>query len=273
MQRQLIPKRLIQTGRSLEMPLRTRAMVSSAKLSNPDFEYKFFDDQDVEVFLEQEFPEYADVVASFPYRIQKYDFFRYLAIYRLGGFYLDLDVLVAAGFSSLLEDRCVFSFEDLNVCPFLREEYGMDWAIGNYAFGAAPGHPFLKAVIDNCVRAIRDPKWAAPMLRGIPRFFRGEYLVLSTTGPLLLTRTLVENPGLQGELKILMPDDVCESTNRHKYGEYAVHLMDASWRTSHCFLIRRLADWWMALTYNKFFKQSSKLGKSRRLGKSCVSVG
>ena len=265
---QAIPKRLIQTGRRLEMPLRTRAMISSVKLSNPDFEYKFFDDQQVDAFLAHDFPEYADVVASFQYRIQKFDFFRYLAIYRFGGFYLDLDVLVAAGFSNLLNERCVFSFEDLNVCTFLREEYGMDWAIGNYAFGAAPEHPFLKAVIENCARAMRDPKWAAPMLRGIPRFFRGEYWVLSTTGPLLLTRTLVENPELQGTLKILMPDDVCESANRHKYGEYAVHLMDASWRTSHCFLVRRLADWWMAFTYNRFLRKSTKLGKTRRLGRN-----
>ena len=90
--------------------------------------------------------------------IQRYDFFRYLAIYHLGGFYFDMDVFLASGLSDLLDFGCVFPFEELTINMFLREQYGMDWEIGNYAFGAAAGHPFIHAIIKNCVKAQRDPE-------------------------------------------------------------------------------------------------------------------
>ena len=42
----------------------------------------------------------------------------------------------------------MFPFECLTLSRYLRERHGIDWQIGNYAFGATKGHPFLKAVID-----------------------------------------------------------------------------------------------------------------------------
>src|ERR1700694_2583540 len=142
-----IPKRIIQTGKHAHQPLRTRAMTANLKLMNPDFEYLFFDDQQVRVFFEREFPQYRGVFDSFKFPIQRYDFFRYLAVYRYGGFYFDLDVLLASGLSGLLGHGCVFPFEALTVSRYLRDHLGMDWQIGNYAFGAAPGHVFVEAII------------------------------------------------------------------------------------------------------------------------------
>ena len=66
-------------------------MVSNLRLLNPDYEYLFFDDQAVDCFIAQEFPQYKAVFESFRFRIQRYDFFRYLVIYKYGGFYFDLD--------------------------------------------------------------------------------------------------------------------------------------------------------------------------------------
>ena len=260
-----IPKRIIQTGKDHDLPLLQKAAVLNLKLSNPDFEYLFFNDQKVEAFFTEEFPEYRDTIKSFPFPIQKYDFFRYLAVYRHGGFYFDLDVLLASNLSPLLDRECVFSFEDLNMSRFLRQSYGMDWAIGNYAFGAAPGHPFLKAVIENCVRAQKDPAWVEPMMRGIPRLFRPEFLVLNTTGPTLVSRTLAENPALAKTVMVLFPDDVCDSRNRHHFGNFGIHLMSATWRTNYGWLRRRLAGAWEAWTYQTLLKESRKLGKTRPL--------
>ncbi len=259
-----IPKRIIQTGKS-PLSLLQQAAVLNVKLSNPDFEYLFFDDRKVEEFLRNECPEYRETIESFQYPIQKFDFFRYLAIYRYGGFYFDLDVFLASSLSSLLDFECVFSFEDLNMSRFLRQNYGMDWAIANYAFGAAPEHPFLKAVIENCVRAQQDPGWVKPMMRGIPRVLHSVFRVLNTTGPTVVSRTLAENPALAKSITILFPDDVCDSRNRHCFGHFGVHLMDASWRTKGGFLRRRLVQTWEAWTYQKFLKQSRKLGKTRQV--------
>jgi mannosyltransferase OCH1-like enzyme len=260
-----IPKRIIQTGKEGQLPVLLRAAVSNVKLLNPDFEYLFFNDEQVEAFFKHEFPEYRETIESFQFPIQKFDFFRYLAIYRYGGFYLDLDVFLASNLSPLLDCGCVFSFEDLNMSRYLRRCHGMDWAVGNYAFGAAPGHPFLKAIIENCVRAQKDPGWVEPMLRDIPRLFRPEFLVLNTTGPTLVSRTLAENPALAETVTVLFPDDVCEKRNRHHFGSYGVHLMNASWRKHYNWTLRRLASMWEVWTYHQLLKESRKLGKTRQV--------
>src|SRR5690242_3234613 len=127
-----IPKRIIQTNKSLDLPLLEKAAVANIRLLNPDFEYLFFDDKQVEDFIAKEFPEYRTVFDSFPIPVQKYDFFRYLAIYRLGGFYFDMDVFLASNLSGLVGCGCVFPFEALTINTFLRDEYNMDWEIGNY---------------------------------------------------------------------------------------------------------------------------------------------
>ena len=157
-----IPRRIIQIwGGSPDLPLLGKASAANVTLLNPDFEYWLFDDKRIEGFINEEFPEYRGVLNSFRFPIQRYDFLRYLIIYRFGGFYFDMDVFLASNISELLEVGCVFPFERLTWSDSLRNEYGMDWEIGNYAFGAAAGHPFLLAIIGNCVRAQQDKKWGS----------------------------------------------------------------------------------------------------------------
>lgn len=260
-----IPKRIIQTNKSLDLSLLEKAAVANIKLLNPDFEYVFFDDQQVEEFVEKEFPEYRSVFHSFSVPIQRYDFFRYLAVYRFGGFYLDMDVLLASNLSELLDFDCVFPFEALTIVTFLREEYNMDWALGNYAFGAAPGHPFLRAIIENCVRAQKELNWALAMMRSVPRVFHEEYYVLYTTGPLLVSRTLAMFQDVEKHVKVLFPEDVCDVKYWNQFGEYGVHLMGGSWRKRNGILKRRLQGYWELFRLKKVLEESRKLGKGRSL--------
>lgn len=237
-----IPRRLIQTGKTPDLPLLGQAAVSSLRLHNPDFEYRFFDDQHVIDFINETFPQYKSCFDSFKYPIQRFDFFRYLAVYALGGFYFDTDVLFARGLSPLLQHTCVFPFEELAVSRYLRNRYGVAWEMGNYAFGAAAGHPFLKAVIENCVKAQNDPAWGLAMLEGIPKPFQPQFIVTMTTGPGLVTRTLVENPGLRDSVTVLFPPDLCDSSTWHRFGDYGIHMMEGSWRGKGGALQKR-ASW------------------------------
>src|SRR5450432_3142244 len=239
-----ITKRIIQTGKSLDQPLRNRAAMSNVRLLNPDYEYLFFDDEGVEKFVQQEFPEYREAYDSFQFPIQRFDFFRYLAVYRYGGFYFDLDVLLSSGLSDLLNTGCVFPFEGITLNHFLRNHFKMDWEIGNYAFGAAAGHPFLRAVIENCVKAQKDPEWLKPMMHGLPPLFRTEFLVLNTTGPGLISRTLAENTELAETVTVLFPPDVCDVRSWNCFGDLGIYLMDGTWRTKSSFLHRRVAQYW-----------------------------
>jgi inositol phosphorylceramide mannosyltransferase catalytic subunit len=237
-----IPKRIIQTGKSRDLPLLSKAVVWNIKSLNPNFEYLFFDDP-----------------------IQRYDFFRYLAIYHFGGFYFDLDVLLSSSLEDLLDSGCVFPFEELTIHSFLRQQYGMDWEIGNYAFGAKPRHPFIEAIIENCVRAQEEPKWAEQMFRRIPRVFRKEFFVVDTTGPGLISRTLAEYPDAVKDVRVLFPENCCDPGSWHCFGSYGVHLQEGGWRSRKNLVARRLASVWESWTRSRLLGESLRLGGTRSL--------
>src|SRR5215468_2043931 len=260
-----IPRRIIQTDKSADLPLLPKAATTSLRLLHPDFEYLFFDDAQVDKFIDSEFPQYRAVFDAFSIRIQRYDFFRYLAVYRFGGFYFDTDVLLASSLNDLLGFSCVFPFEELTVHRFLRKQYRMDWEIGNYAFGAAAGHPFLEAIIKNCVRAQQHPEWAEEMMRAIPRMFRSEFFVFDTTGPGLVSRTLAEYPEACDQVKVLFPEDVCDPNTWHCFGAYGVHLQGGTWRKPKGFVYSRLHRLWELKTRRALMKESLKRGAGRSL--------
>lgn len=228
-----IPKKIIHIwgGGENDLSLSSKAAVANVKLLNSDFEYMFFDDQGIEAFTDKHFPEYQNVFQSFRVPIQRYDFFRYLAVYHYGGFYLDLDVFLASSLSDLLSFSCVFPFEKLTINGFLQQKYEMDWEIGNYAFGATAGHPFVQAIIENCVKAQQDPEWVDLMMVTIPRILRDQYYILHTTGPGLVSRTLAEYPDAAKQLKVLFPENICDKNNWNHFGEYGAHLHLGEWRS------------------------------------------
>jgi hypothetical protein len=258
-----IPKRIIQIGKDVNQPLRNRAAMTGIKLLHPDYEYSFFDNAQQREFVEREFPHFLAVFDSFRFVIQRCDFFRYLSVYRYGGFYFDTDVLLASTLSELLDHDCVFPFEALTLSRFMRDNLGMDWQIGNYAFGAVPGHVFLEAIIENCIRAQQNPDWVKPMMRGIPPLLADDFFVINSTGPGLVSRTMAENSELAKTVTVLFPDDVCDVRNWNHFGEWGIHLMNSSWRPGKSFIHRKFTDYcWRWIQQNRV-RQGLKLGKSR----------
>src|SRR5687767_10549080 len=221
-----IPKRIIHVWGSLgdhtsprapaALPLSCRASLVNARLLHPDYEHVFFDDDKIEEFLERDGAEYRDYYYALPPTIQRFDFLRYLAIDALGGFYLDLDVYLARPLDPLRDHSCVFPFEELTISEYLRRQHDWDWEIGNYAFGAEPGHPFIRAVIMNCIRGLTDSQWSARTTANIPKPFRTQFIAPHATGPALVTRTLAEEPQLQPLVTVLFPDDVCDDATWHR---------------------------------------------------------
>lgn len=262
-----IPSRVIQIDDRGEQSLSpfSKAAVATVRQFNPGFEHLFFDDNRMSDFIERHFPQYRRVFRSFRFPIQRFDFFRYLAVYQLGGFYFDTDVFLASSLSPLLDSGCVFPFETLTTNGFLRNTFGMDWEVGNYGFGAAPGHPFIREVINNCVRAAEDPEWTRPMMHSIPRLFREEFTVLYTTGPGLVTRTLAEYPDASRQVRVLFPDNVCDQNNWNLFGQYGVHVMQGRWRQQKNFVRRRLLVAWRTWNGKRLFEESARLGGNRSL--------
>lgn len=264
-QKDRIPRRIIQTANTMPEGLRLRAMMEAMRRLHPGWDFMFFDEPARQKFIDVEFPEYRAAYDGFRLPIQRYDFFRYLAVYRHGGFYFDLDVLLAENLSPLLEHGCVFPFERLTLSRFLRRERGIDWEVGNYGFGAAADHPFLGAVIENCVRGQQEPEWVKPMLRGVPPPAKRDFQVIYSTGPGLVTRTLAEWPDLARMVTVLFPADVCDEANWNRFGDFGVHLMEGGWRKTKGPVLRRVERLWVEWTRSRLIKESRKLGKTRTL--------
>ncbi|HEY3660495.1 MAG TPA: glycosyltransferase [Candidatus Udaeobacter sp.] len=265
-----IPSRIIHVysppdGESEELSLLHQAALANARALHPSFEHVLFGSDEMEEFVRKEFPEFRAAMASFPRRIQRFDFFRYLAVYRLGGFYFDLDVLLSQSICPLLNHTCVFSFEELTVNQFLRGNYGMDWEVANYGFGAAPQNAFIGALIENCVRFLREPSWGYQMMQGVPRPIREVVRVPFTTGPGMVSRTLAENPHLAKDVTILFPEDVCNERTWHQFGNFGIHLQQGAWRSSHGYMRRRLANVWESWMRRRLHRESRAQGKSRSL--------
>lgn len=267
-----IPKRIIQTGKTHDLKLVERAVVANIRHLHPDFEYLYFDDDQVRQFVRDEFPQHLNTFESFSRTIQRIDFFRYLAVYRLGGFYLDLDVLLARSLHELLPHRAVFAFEELTIQPFLRNQLGMDWEIGNYAFGAVPSHPFFEVLIRNCIKAQSQPDWVWPMLRSIPRWARSSFEVLDTTGPGLVTRTWAEQPQEAAQVSLLFPEDVCNPDTWHHFGHFGIHLQSGGWRPRQSYWRSKLALWWEQRARQRALTLGKLLGKRRGPALSIRSV-
>jgi hypothetical protein len=251
----------------LNLPTLLKAAIASIRLNNPDFEYVFFDDQRMREFVDRNCPEYRAAFYGFQMPIQRYDFFRYLAVYKLGGFYFDTDLVLATGLDEFLQLSCVFPFERLTWSDYLREHYGMDWEIGNWAFGASAGHPFLRAIIENCIRAQTDTGWAALMTQSLPRVLRTELHVIYTTGPGLVSRTLAEFSDAASQVTVLFPHDVCDKQNCwNLFGKHGAHLGGGGWRTQHGFWRGRLLNLLGRQNERRAIRQGRKLGSTRELG-------
>lgn len=265
-----IPARIIhvycpQPDESPELSLLHQAALVNARALHPDFEHVLFGRREMQDFVREEFPEFQGAMAAFSRPIQRFDFFRYLVIYRLGGFYFDLDVFLARSLRPLLDHTCVFSFEELTVSNFLRRSYGMDWEVANYGFGAAPQNPFVGALIENCLRVLSEPSWAYQMMKGVPRAIRELLVVPFSTGPGMVSRTLAENPDLAKDVTILFPEDVCDERTWHQFGNFGIHLQQGAWRSRHGYVRRRLANLWESWMRRRLHRESLALGQSRSL--------
>tara|TARA_Y100000389_G_C17462238_1_gene522704 strand:+ start:551 stop:2077 length:1527 start_codon:yes stop_codon:yes gene_type:complete len=213
----MIPKIIIQTWKDETLRLKYCKYVDILKELCPDFEYLFFNNDDVEKFVSENFPEYVEYFNSFEINIQKYDFFRLLAVYFYGGFYIDIDFELTQSLSTLCENNCVFPKEyDEN------NKLGYPFTLGNYCFGSSKNNEFIKECILEIV-AIQEK--IKTLQQNKQDRIKKDFYVFETTGPLLITNTFF-NFKKQDQITLL------EGTpfQPYKFGYYGTHHMEGSWK-------------------------------------------
>jgi hypothetical protein len=236
----MIPKCFIQTWKTRTIPRRYKAFQRRLRKLHPDYEFRFFTDDEVESFVRREYPEFSEAYDALPDVISRIDLFRLLAVHKHGGFYLDIDVLPHKPFDELLNHHAVFPFERY-ADPFFAARYGTLEMIGQYAFGAEPGHPFLMACAENIRKVALEPDSlrlpsssdlaSLPEIMGNAHSFR----VLYTAGPGMVTRTFIESPESRGGLKLIAALDERNPELVRKvtlsFGNFASHQVTGSWLT------------------------------------------
>ena len=232
----MIPKNIIQTYKTFDsIPERFKTFIQKIKDLHPDYNYMFYNDEDIEKFMNTNFPHLLSLYNNFKYNIQRIDLFRLLVIYKYGGFYFDIDVEIIKPLDELLDNNLIFPVEfsrdaleniHSNIPKKLYSSYTIiDDNIGQYGFASEPNNDFLMFYISNIENhripieyILNDNKY--DILSGEQK---QEY-VCCTTGPRLLTLIYYE---YNNKSKVTL---LRNSNNKQMhFGDYGIHHCYQSW--------------------------------------------
>ncbi|MEL7656657.1 MAG: glycosyltransferase [Bacillota bacterium] len=185
-----IPKIIHQTYKTRNLPAELQLIVDQLKAANPEWEYRFYADDDIVRFIST---VYGQQVLAYYNRINpnygaaKADLFRYLLMYKEGGVYLDIKSSFEKPINDILkqDDQYLLCGWD-NRKGEKHEGFGLHKELSAIEGGeyeqwhiiAAPGSPFLRAVIHAVLTNID---------RYMPWHRTGMIGVLQLTGPIAYT--------------------------------------------------------------------------------------
>lgn len=106
--KQRIPKIIWQTMKTNEVPVFMKSYADSWINLNPEYEYRFCDDNDIADFLRKDFPEYLKSYQNLKYGASKADLWRYLVMYKYGGIYADIDCMCMNPLRNWIDKHATF---------------------------------------------------------------------------------------------------------------------------------------------------------------------
>ena len=185
-----VPRILHQTYHTKDLPAPLREAVERTCAVNPDWEHRLYDDRDIVDFIRKEYGE--AILAAYlridpMYGAARADLFRYLLIYKTGGVYLDIKSVATRALTDVIRPEDTYLLSQWHGKRFAGMGMGTHRALRGmegteyqqWHIVAAPGHPFLKSVIE---RVLRNLSIYNPGIHGT-----GKRGVLSVTGPIAYT--------------------------------------------------------------------------------------
>jgi len=177
-----IPRIIHQTFYDRKLTPQLQENVDRLRALNPGWEYRFYDDADVAAFIKGNYPalvwEYFERIDP-RYGAARADLFRYLLLYKVGGVYLDIKSSATRPLDEVIrpDDRFLLSkwhradgqYEVREGHYDIRHLDGGEYQ--QWHVVGAPGHPFLKAVIETTLANIDlyDPYLHQTGKRGVLR--------------------------------------------------------------------------------------------------------
>lgn len=175
-----IPHIIHQTGPTLKSKWHARweEWSETWKQNYPDFEYKFWNDEDIDAFMKENYPDAYPLFSSYQHQVQRADMFRYYVLYHYGGIYADLDYECFQKFFDELPEGKVSIVES----PFAAEE------VQNSLMASPKSHPFwthvfaeLRPATDITFHEILDGTGPGVLRRAIQKACENEWYKLPRT--------------------------------------------------------------------------------------------
>jgi mannosyltransferase OCH1-like enzyme len=176
-----------------QLPPLLQANVDHVRAMNPGWDYRFYDDDDIADFIRTHYPAHIwDYYQRIDprYGAARADLFRYLLVYKVGGVYLDIKSSTTRPLDEMLlpDDRFIVSQWHTadGQYAFWGEPHDLRHVAGGeyqqWHIVSVPGHPFLKAVIEQVLSNIGKYD---PYLHET-----GKFGVLRLTGPTPFTAAI-----------------------------------------------------------------------------------
>ena len=130
------------------------------KTLNPTYRHILWNDKSANDFINEHYPEYKDMINSFPHRFYLVDFFRYLVLSKMGGVYIDMDVCMKLPLpdveiilgepprpdSAIFSNNVIKLSHDLNVKLLDYSKSSYDRIVNQGLYKGRPGRAFLNSV-------------------------------------------------------------------------------------------------------------------------------
>lgn len=237
---------------------RTKGFPRQWRTVNPGWRYERITDANIDAYVSDNFDDdIADLFVSIDDPILKADFLRYLILLREGGVWADIDVLPHQPISTWIPEEhraatnLVIGIENDHHKKPIWPGSPYSVQLCQFTVLAKPGHPVIRALVDQVMRDLRNLLDART--GGRTTFEQ----VMATTGPFAFTKVLMnhftnttgvehtgdeltslEKPRLIGDILVLPKDSFgwIWQEPTHKKGDPMIlveHLFIGSWRDSH----------------------------------------
>jgi Glycosyltransferase sugar-binding region containing DXD motif len=135
-----IPKIILQTAKD---PIPSH-VVDKFRALAPDWQYRYFNDDDILRFFQEEmaeeFPTIIDVYCSIKRGQHRADLFRYAFLYKYGGVFIDSDAMIQVPLDEIVCDYEFFSVYSVN-----------DYTIFQGFLGVAPRHFIIRQCLEDAL--------------------------------------------------------------------------------------------------------------------------
>lgn len=144
---QRIPRIIIQTNEKDTVPVKMLEAMNILIEMNPEYEYMYFDNEDVKKYLLENFdPKVLAAYNKLKPGAYKADLFRYCILYKMGGVYIDSPMLCKRPLADLI----------MPTDEFISPEDNQTGGIYNAFICSSPGNLIMKKCIEEAVSNIEN---------------------------------------------------------------------------------------------------------------------